>query len=117
MGVLYLSREGLSRALVENRLPQGSSFDFGNLFVPIEGDGEKRNALLVLEVEASADPESAIGVVVLDVLAGDAVDIGEGQIGEAVVVAHAPIIHRKARNARPKSEKRRKIKKVVNPCQ
>ena len=30
--------------------------------------------------------------------------------------AHAPIIRRKARNATPKSEKRRKFAKVVTPC-
>lgn len=112
MGILYLWREGLSR--VENRIPHGLGLDLrplGDVVVPVESDRQKRDALLILEIESSADPEGSVIVLVLDVLAGNAVDIGEGQIGKAVVVCHAPIIgHLTAKH-------KKKIEKVVNPCQ
>lgn len=109
MGILYLWREGLSRS--DNGIPHGGGFDFGSGFVPVESDRQKRNALLILEVEASADPMRTIGVLVLDVLAVDEADIGEGQIGKAIVVCHAPIIgHLTAKH-------KKKIGKIINPCQ
>lgn len=90
MGILYLGRDGLSR--VEKRIAQGGGLDFGSGFAPVESDREKRNTLLILEGEASADPEGAVSILVLDILASDIVGVGKGQIGKAVVVAHACII-------------------------